>query len=660
MNRNRRLSRVGRTIVSGMVVTSLVLGNVSFIQAKKVRKEESVYVNADENGNAAQITVSDWLKNAGVNGALSDKSSLQNITNVKGDETFEQKGDGVTWNAGGEDIYYQGTTDQELPVSVNISYELDGKEISAQELAGKSGKVKITVSYTNHAKVRKNIDGEECEMYTPFLMATGIILPTDKFTNVEADDARIINEGTNNIVVGFGVPGMAESLDVDGEIAKKMKDSFTITAEVTDFSLGNTLTYASASILSDLEIEDDDTIDDLEDDLEVLVDSSGELVDGSKTLSDSMGELKDKFKEYADGEKELNQGINTLSSSGKKLVKGVKEYANGADTISKGTTEYVKGAKQITDGNQALYKAVKDMPGSYKTFSDGIKQYTQGVDKLANKETAEALKKGAEGVSAGVSSLNQNLDSLEASYANYDTIVAALKAQAAQMDDETQKQTLLAYAESLKQLADGQKASVKALADATDDESQLKKGASQVASGVKEVMDGAATLSASSGTLREADNKLTGSIATLVENAKKLSEGGETLSKNNKKLLDGAKKLIKAGKTVKSGSKKLTSGANKLKKGSNKLNKATPQLFNGIGKLDDGAEALFDGMSRFDREGIQEINSMYEDDFQNLKDRLNALLDISKEYTNFSGIDDGMDGEVKFIIETAEIGGDDE
>lgn len=660
MNRNRKMIRVGKTIVSGLVVTSLVLGNGAFIQAETVTKEESVYVNADADGNTEKITVSDWLKNAGISGTLKDRSTLKDITNVKGDETFEQDGDGVNWNAGAEDIYYQGTTDQELPVGVSISYQLDGEDISPDELVGKSGQVTIRVSYTNHSKVTKTVDGEKKEMYTPFLMATGLILPTDKFTNVEVDDGKIINEGSNNIVVGFGLPGLAESLDVSEDVAEKLPEEFTVTADVTDFSMGNTLTYASASILSDLELDDNDTLDDLEDDIQTLADSSEELVDGSRTLSDSMGELEDKFDDFAEGEKDLNKGIRTLAKSGGKLGKGVKEYTTGVDILAKGVTDYVNGAKTLTDGNKSLYEAVKDMPKSYKEFSAGITQYTQGVDALGKKETGDALKAGASGVASGISSLNSNLSKLEDSYDNYEALIAGIKAQAAQCTDETQKQTLLVYAEKLKELSDSQKASVSALADATDSDSTLKTGADQVSAGVSKMVDGAQTLAASSSALREADGKMTGSIRALVTNIEKLKSGGEKLSENNRKLLAGAKKIQKAGKTMNSGSKKLISGVSKLKKGSNTLDKATGKVADGIGKLNDGASELYDGMDRFNDEGIQEINKMYEEDFKDLKDRLSALLDISKEYKNFSGIGDGMDGEVKFIIETAEIGGDEE
>ncbi len=660
MNRNRKLNRISKTVISGLLVTSLVVSNGAYANAQKISKDESVYVNADESGATTKITVSNWLKNAGINGTINDESDLKDIQNVKGDETFTQNGDDVQWSAGSNDIYYQGTTDKELPVGVEIKYELDGKEIAAKDLLGQSGKLKITVSYTNKSKSTQTINGEKQEMYTPFVMATGIILPDDKFSNVEVDDGKIINEGSNNIVVGFGMPGMAESLDLDEDAADKLPEGFTVTADVTDFSIGNTITFASPSILSDLELDDIDDLDDLENKLEKLVDSSEDLVDGSKKLSNKMGELEDKFDDYQDGEKSLNKGIKDLVNGGTTLKKGVKDYTNGVDTLAKGTQSYVNGAKQITDGNQKLYEAVKDMPSSYKEFSDGLQAYTKGVDTLADTKTAKQLTDGADAVTAGIGTLNENLGKLESSYDNYKLLADGLKAQAAQISDPTQKATILAYVQKLEELYQGQKASVGALVSATNKESTLKSGASQVAAGIKKVMTGAQTLSGNSATLRSADQKLTSSIATLTASVKKLSEGSKKLSSNDRKLLAGAKKILKASKSVKSGSDKLINGANKLKKGSNKLHKATGKVADGIGKLSDGADDLYEGMDKFDQKGIQKLNNVYEDDIKTLKTRLEKLTDMSKDYTNFSGISKGMDGKVKFVIETAEVKKDDE
>ncbi len=660
MNRNRKLNRISKTVISGLLVTSLVVSNGAYANAQKISKDESVYVNADESGTTTKITVSNWLKNAGINGTINDESDLKDIQNVKGDETFTQNGDDVQWSAGSNDIYYQGTTDKELPVGVEIKYELDGKEIAAKDLLGQSGKLKITVSYTNKSKSTQTINGEKQEMYTPFVMATGIILPDDKFSNVEVDDGKIINEGSNNIVVGFGMPGMAESLDLDEDAADKLPEGFTVTADVTDFSIGNTITFASPSILSDLELDDIDDLDDLENKLEKLVDSSEDLVDGSKKLSNKMGELEDKFDDYQDGEKSLNKGIKDLVNGGTTLKKGVKDYTNGVDTLAKGTQSYVNGAKQITDGNQKLYEAVKDMPSSYKEFSDGLQAYTKGVDTLADTKTAKQLTDGADAVTAGIGTLNENLGKLESSYDNYKLLADGLKAQAAQISDPTQKATILAYVQKLEELYQGQKASVGALVSATNNKSTLKSGASQVAAGIKKVMTGAQTLSGNSATLRSADQKLTSSIATLTASVKKLSEGSKKLSSNDRKLLAGAKKILKASKSVKSGSDKLINGANKLKKGSNKLHKATGKVADGIGKLSDGADDLYEGMDKFDQKGIQKLNNVYEDDIKTLKTRLEKLTDMSKDYTNFSGISKGMDGKVKFVIETAEVKKDDE
>lgn len=660
MNRNRKLNRISKTVISGLLVTSLVVSNGAYANAQKISKDESVYVNADESGATTKITVSNWLKNAGINGTINDESNLKDIQNVKGDETFTQNGDDVQWSAGSNDIYYQGTTDKELPVGVEIKYELDGKEIAAKDLLGQSGKLKITVSYTNKSKSTQTINGEKQEMYTPFVMATGIILPDDKFSNVEVDDGKIINEGSNNIVVGFGMPGMAESLDLDEDAADKLPEGFTVTADVTDFSIGNTITFASPSILSDLELDDIDDLDDLENKLEKLVDSSEDLVDGSKKLSNKMGELEDKFDDYQDGEKSLNKGIKDLVNGGTTLKKGVKDYTNGVDTLAKGTQSYVNGAKQITDGNQKLYEAVKDMPSSYKEFSDGLQAYTKGVDTLADTKTAKQLTDGADAVTAGIGTLNENLGKLESSYDNYKLLAEGLKAQAAQISDPTQKATILAYVQKLEELYQGQKASVGALVSATNNKSTLKSGASQVAAGIKKVMTGAQTLSGNSATLRSADQKLTSSIATLTASVKKLSEGSKKLSSNDRKLLAGAKKILKASKSVKSGSDKLINGANKLKKGSNKLHKATGKVADGIGKLSDGADDLYEGMDKFDQKGIQKLNNVYEDDIKTLKTRLEKLTDMSKDYTNFSGISKGMDGKVKFVIETAEVKKDDE
>ena len=111
-------------MVLGLAATA---GNVSYA-ATNVEKEETVYVNLDSDGTVDDVTVSNWLKNVTGTSDVQDVSNLKDIKNVKGDETFTQNGDKLTWKANDADIYYQGTTDEKPPVNVKISYQLDGKD----------------------------------------------------------------------------------------------------------------------------------------------------------------------------------------------------------------------------------------------------------------------------------------------------------------------------------------------------------------------------------------------------------------------------------------------------------------------------------------------------------------------------------------------------
>ena len=179
-------------------------------------KEETVYVFTDASGNQKSMTVSSWLKNTTGADKLYDNSILQNIENVKGDESFTQNGDILTWNAAGNDIYYQGTTDKEPPVTQKITYYLDGKEIAPDDLAGKSGKVRIHIDYKNSEKYD--------EVFVPFTTMTGIIFSNDNVKNVEVDNGSVISEGKNTVVVGMAFPGLSDSLQGAKDDAEHLLD----------------------------------------------------------------------------------------------------------------------------------------------------------------------------------------------------------------------------------------------------------------------------------------------------------------------------------------------------------------------------------------------------------------------------------------------------
>lgn len=183
---------------------------------KKLSKNETVYVIADSSGAAKKIIVSDWLKGVDTKGKVKDVSNLKDVKNVKGDETYTVNEDNAyEWAANGDDIYYQGTGTTELPVKLKLSYKLNGKTVSADEIAGKSGKVTIRIDYENTQKEKVKINGKTEEVNVQFLMLSGMILDDDKFKNVEVSNGKAINDGTRTIVAGFALPGMQDSLDID-------------------------------------------------------------------------------------------------------------------------------------------------------------------------------------------------------------------------------------------------------------------------------------------------------------------------------------------------------------------------------------------------------------------------------------------------------------
>lgn len=672
---NRRVRRAGRTAVSGVLVAGLVLSNSAFVEAKQVSKQESVYVMATADGSVQKITVADWLKDSSqITGSLKDSSNLQNINNVKGDEVFEQSGNDVNWSMSGNDIYYQGESSNDLPVDVKITYTLDGKEMTPEEMLGKSGKVTIHVSYTNTSKQEKTINGEKVDIYTPFVMLTGMILSSEHFQNIDIDNGKVVNDGSNSIIVGIGTPGLTESLDLGKEYEDNLTSDFTITADATDFEMSNTFTVASPNLLDELNIDEIGDPEELEEKLQELTDAATDLVDGTGKISDNMStfaekmkELKSSVKEYQkDGVEKITDGISTLADGGEKLYSGVKEYTDGVVDLSKGTQDYVGGAGKIAKGNIALYDAVKGLPEQIKTFNEGLVSYTGAVDTMGTKENAQKLKSGAGAVADGIATVNTSLTELKETFANNTKIIQGLKQSIELIPDtaeytelKTQQKTLLSQLETA---TAGQKAAIEKLEAATAEDSKLKSGADTVSASVSTVMDGLTKLSSSSSTLTAGSKKLNESIPTLVSSVKELRDGSKKLSKNDKKLISGAKSLKKASKKMNVSVKKVKAGVNSLNKGGKQLTKATVKLVNGVtklenasGKLSSGAIELDDGMNKFNRKGIIKLNSLYEDDIKEVLDRLDAVIDAGKAYKNFSGLNKGMDGEVKFIIETEAV-----
>ncbi len=243
--------------------------------AGEVLKTETVYVNLNSAGKVEKVNVTDWLHTDKGEVYVDDISSLENITNVKSEVLPVVDGEKLRWHMPETDLYYSGTTDKEPPVSIDISYSLNGKEVSADDIAGKSGDVAIKIKMSNNASKQVAVSGKKHSVYLPVLVVGGMILPEGVFSAVSVKNGQSLGDGSKEIVVFTGMPGFAESLDFKdknlGDVGGLIvSDEVTVTAKTENFSLSN-MYFAVLPIASlNLDIAMPETVDDLKNTLAAL------------------------------------------------------------------------------------------------------------------------------------------------------------------------------------------------------------------------------------------------------------------------------------------------------------------------------------------------------------------------------------------------------
>lgn len=388
-------------------------------------KDESVYLISDANGNVNKTIVVDHLKNKDKKDTLEDASNLSDIENVKGKEKFTQSGDKLTWQAGGKDIYYQGTATEKPPVTQKVTYYLDGKEISPEDLAGKSGKVKIRFDYTNTTSYTETVNGEKQTVSVPFAAVTGLVLG-DGFENIEVTNGKAEVSDSSSVVLGYALPGLKDSLgikdkDLDGDV--NIPEYMEMTADVENFSMPAAMTFvvnASDYVSTDgIDTSDlDDMINDLKDASTQLQDGSKTLAEGTDTLADGLstlqsklgtfasgvGTLKSGIKTYTDGVSTLSGGLNTLGNSTGALVSGADKLNSGAGQLASGSATLKDGLKSYTDGANGLAKGASDLDAGIGTLAEKSGTLVDGATKLDD---------GASQLSASASSINEGIKSLD-------------------------------------------------------------------------------------------------------------------------------------------------------------------------------------------------------------------------------------------------------
>lgn len=631
-------------------------------------KEETVYVITDANGNADNVIVSAWLKNGEGSDTISDVSSLSSIENVKGDETFDlSAGNVLTWNANGSDIYYQGTTDQELPVTMKITYYLNDEEISPEELAGKSGHVRIRFDYENHVTKKVEVAGKETELYVPFAVVSGMMLPLDHFTNIKISNGKIISDGNNDIVVGLAFPGLSEDLslgEVDlsslealgvevPELSIELPNYVEVEADVQDFRLAMTMSMVMSDSLTNVDLSGNIDLngvsvqlDELKDSVTLLGDSSALLVDGSVKLAEGSDTLLAGVKALSTGAGTLESGLETYTQGVSTLAGGITSAKTGADTLCAGAKTLYEnmatakaGSYSLATGLDSAYAGSQKIAGGVKTLSDALSgtvaQLKDAHDKyVAISNGMNTLMQGGldEGQAICIAVLQMDagtvssMASAAAAYAS-DPGTYAAYAQTAQTyaGFVSAGKTIYSLLGSLNSIYEG-------LGSKSGDIAALVSGANALSQGIATADQGAWTLYKGMDQLTTGSGTLYAGAQQLDEGLAQLESGVQTLAANNETLVSGGKALV--------------SGA--------------AQLVDGATTLSEGAHTLNVGMTTFDKDGIQTlvslVNALNLNQEAELLERFEAVLDIADDYRTFTGAPEGMDSSVKFIIRSGAIG----
>lgn len=666
------------------------------VSAAAAEKSETVYVIAGADGSVKKLIVSDRLKNPGT-GKLNDVSGVRNPESLKGDETVT-RGDGnaLVWDAVGEDIYYTGEVEGELPVLVKITYFLDGEEIDAASVVGKSGDVTIRFTYENRQYETVTVDGKDERILVPFAMLTGVLLDHDTFSDVRVTNGKCVTDGDRTIVIGVAFPGMNENLGLDEADGTAFPSYVEIHAKAKNFRMTGSVTVATNEVFNAVDDTAFENMDALREKLGELTDAMTQLKDGSSALYDGTHTLVTKAGELADGVSRLAEGAANLKAGAENVKNGAHDVAEGAGDLADGLAALKGNNKELTEGAKKVFLAllatadkqladagVSGIPAltieNYADVLDGIilslseenvrRQATETARASVTAEVEENRETVRDGVTAAVreevkaqvtaavrAGVRENaIDAMGMTVEQYEAalaagIVSAEQNEALESGVDAQMATS-GIQETIKTRTDAQmetENTQEIIATKTDEkiaaliEENMKseKVQSAIRKAITEAAAGKASITALKESLSEYETfylgllEYTEGVSSAAEGADSLKEGADRLYLGTVSLDDGAAELLDGILTIKDG---------------------MPALVEGVGELDDGAKRLADGIAEFDGTVTAKLADAVEKELIPLFRRMRATIDASRRYTNFSGIAEGTEGSVRFVYRTGSL-----
>lgn len=692
MNLSHTVKVVGSVVLSAVMAGSMMPVTV-FAQnndENPTEKTETVYSVLNSDGSISDTIVSSWLHDEdGINN-IKETLNLTDVKNIKSNEKPSKDGNTYTWNAKGNDVYYEGTGTKQLPVSVKLRYELDGQEMSAKDMEGKSGHLKLTISFTNNYSEVKNINGKSIVIHPSYLAGGMLNMSTGNFTNVKCESGKIVNDGTNEMLAFANIPGLNETLRSAGldKVNNQLgiSDDVTVEADVNNFDLGSIMVGMTNEIDLASELGEIGSVSELTDGIDQLIEADDQLIDGSKQLYDGTTQLKEgvaplssaypqietltnAFDQLHDGTTTLSTGLNQYTAGVDQLnvvsKQNLYKLSMGATTLntSLNNKESKSQLNQLVQGSQALDAGIQNLneqvngddsmlkPDMVKNLTEALKTTNEQVGKLGQVLNDLQDQEGAfVDLSNQITKASENINKLGTLQTSFkevtdgaSAIITADNEQIKSVDDQLaairtkEINALNASIEALKNAANavpeddttGAKAKIEEQINALESQKATLGDASSLSVTLKDLSQCQAGI-----------DKIVADSKETLEELKAVYNSSKTDIKNLSTKLDEAKKSIEVLNGVmkqlnENGitSEEFEKKVNTLKAGVEKLAKNSPALANGVATLANKLNNLGEGLNGLDSgmsqayTGITQATSQLSDNSDSLRNGAKALND---------------------------------
>ena len=627
-----------KKIISGLLAFTVTA--YTAIPVLATSKIETVYSNLDSNGKSYKTIVSTQLTNEDKVDKLVDFSSLINIENTNGDETFSKNGNEVVWDSNGNNIYYQGESDKQLPVECKITYELNGEEISAEDLKGKSGNVKIKINYINNEKHTVSINGKQVTMYTPFIIVAGTKIDNTKNKNIKITNGKTVDNGESTLAVGIAMPGMQENIGISRNKIE-IPEEIEISMETENFEMENIIAVVAVKGIDE----------DLTSDLNSMYNQVNELVNASNKLLEGANQIKDGTSELAVGANKLKSGTETAYNGSKQIKNEVEESTrklknDNTPAIDSKTLEAIKAqAMQSATLTEEQKAAISEQAKAGATLTEEQKTAISSQAKEGATLTTEQKEAISAQAKEGATITEEQKEKIKA------------EARKSAEFTEAQQEAIIAQAPTT--LTDEEKQLIVTIAQNTAYKTAEETALTVAQNIATQTAEKTAQTVAQSIAIQTAEKTaLTVAQSTATQTAEKTAQAvaqstatqtaGETATQTATQVGNQAKQ--KFTNQVISQMNTLGEALGELTNGLEDIDNGVSTLSLGANKLDNGALELATGVKTFNEQGISKINNLVNGDVRNLATRIEKMNELAKEYNNYAGIQDGMDGEVKFIM----------